>query len=307
LAPEERGHPAIVDGLPRNLAMAARIEAATVTYPIRFVVAGDSGAWADPTADGIFRQLVRQVGALDPPPVFFANLGDFAGPGTPERHRHYLDLVGELDVPNVCIIGNHDLDDVTGPAGFAAAHGPTRFAFRHGQTRFVAIHSQPTEPGQVDIEGETDGPRDEDLAFLDGALAGADEPVRVVLMHMPPHLGGHYAPHAEWGFTRREREFVDLLHTHDVRLVCCAHGLAFDTHVHEGIRFVMSGGGGTGLCSHLRGVCAAGPGRPEDRGALFHAVELAIAETGSISGRVLQAFAAPGETRISFPPAGDAP
>ena len=34
--------------------MADAIEAAPLRYPFRFVVAGDSGAWADPTADAIF-------------------------------------------------------------------------------------------------------------------------------------------------------------------------------------------------------------------------------------------------------------
>lgn len=58
---------------------------------------------------------------------------------------------------------------------------------------------------------------------------------------MPPFLDGHFAPHAVWGFKRREREFFDVLQEHHVKLVCCAHGLAFDTHAHEGIRFVMSG------------------------------------------------------------------
>ena len=109
-------------------------------------------------------------------------------------------------------------------------------------------------------------------------------------MHMPPHLDGHYAPHAEWGFREREREFLELLREHRVALVCCAHGLAFDTVVRDGVRFVMSGGGGTGLCSHFRGICTAGEGRPEDRGALFHAVEITISEAGAVSGRVLQAF-----------------
>ena len=41
----------------RNLAMAERIEAASVAYPFSFVIAGDSGAWPDPTADAIFAQL----------------------------------------------------------------------------------------------------------------------------------------------------------------------------------------------------------------------------------------------------------
>jgi hypothetical protein len=53
----------------------------------------------------------------------------------------------------------------------------------------------------------------------------------------------------------------------------------------------MSGGGGTGLCSHFRGICAEGSGHPEDRGSLYHVVEIAISEDGAISARVLQAFA----------------
>jgi hypothetical protein len=77
--------------------------------------------------------------------------------------------------------------------------------------------------------------------------------------------------------------------------------LAFDEHVHEGVRVVMSGGGGTGLCSDRRGICAEGPGHPEDKGALFHAVEVAVSETGAVSGRVLQAFAgAEAPARIGF-------
>ena len=36
---------------------------------VRFVVAGDSGAWPDPTADAIFASLVEQVGRLEPPPA----------------------------------------------------------------------------------------------------------------------------------------------------------------------------------------------------------------------------------------------
>jgi hypothetical protein len=38
---------------PRNPVMVDRIERTPVDYPFRFVIAGDSGAWADPTADGI--------------------------------------------------------------------------------------------------------------------------------------------------------------------------------------------------------------------------------------------------------------
>src|SRR5437868_9197299 len=102
--------------------MAERIERTPVDGAVRFVVAGDSGAWADPTADGIFSELLRQVAELDPPPAFFANLGDFAGPGTPERHEHYLGLVAGLPIPDLCVVGNHDLDD---PAGWRRSSAST--------------------------------------------------------------------------------------------------------------------------------------------------------------------------------------
>lgn len=275
--------------------MAERIERTPVSYPFRFVVAGDSGAWPDPTADGIFSELLRQISALERRPVFFAQLGDFAGPGTPERHEHYLRLVETLPIPDVCVIGNHDLDDESGPDAFASVHGPWNFSFAYGHTRFVALHAEPGVVGEVEVRGADTaeglaGPREEDLAFLERTLEAAQEPHRVVLMHMPPHLDGRFAPHADWGFRRLEREFLALLHAHGVRLVCCAHGLAFDECVHDGVRFVMSGGGGTGLCSHFRGVCAEGAGRPEDRGSLYHAVEISISEAGAVSGRVIQAF-----------------
>jgi hypothetical protein len=125
-----------------------------------------------------------------------------------------------------------------------------------------------------------------------------------VLMHAPPRFGERYAPHPEWGFDAEEAAFLERVRRHGVGLVCCAHALFFDHQVHDGTHFVISGGGGTGLCSHVRGICAAGDGRPEDRGALFHAVAITLTAAGRISGRVLQAFdPVDGRARITF---GDA-
>ena len=277
----------------RNAEMAARIEAAAGAGPLTFVVAGDSGAWPDPTADAILAALLGQAAALSP--AFFVNLGDFAGPGTPERHAHYLRLVEALPCPDVCVVGNHDLDDPGGRAAWTAVHGPVEFTFAAGHTRFVALDAAPRE-----TPAGTEGPGDAALAFLDRTLAAADEPHRVVLMHCPPHAGGRFAPHPQWGFSSREREFLGLLREHRVGLVCCAHALFFDTWVQDGTRFVVSGGGGTALCSHFRGVCAPGEGVPAERGALFHAVALTIGADGAVGGRVLQAFDAPGRARIAF-------
>lgn len=282
-------------GVPRNQLMVERIEAAPADGVVRFAFAGDSGAWRDPTADAIYSSLVAQVGELDPPPTFFVNLGDFAGPGTPERHEHYLRLMDDLPIPNICVIGNHELDDADGWDAFHRVHGPANYDFASAHTRFVVIHAEGGVPGRADFPGYgttegTEGPREDDLAFLSERLAAAEEPNRVVLMHQPPFHDGRYAPHPDWGFKRREDEFMAIVARHDVGLVCGAHGLAFDHHVRDGIHFVMSGGGGTGLCSHIRGVCTEGEGHPEDRGALFHAVEISITEDGAVAGRIIQAF-----------------
>jgi hypothetical protein len=289
--------------VPRNVRMAQRISSTPVHYPFSFVIVGDSGAWPDPTADAILTALLQQTARLRPAPVFFANLGDFAGPGTIERHQHYLRLVEPLPLPNVCVVGNHDLDDQSAPDAWALIHGPMNFRFSYGHTRFVAIDAAPgvTATEGVATAAGTEGPRDEALAFLADSLEAASEPHRVVLMHCPPHFNGRFRPHSEWGFDVREREFLSLIRAHGFKLVCCAHALFFDHLVHDATHFVVSGGGGTALCSHFRGVCTQGEGRPEDRGALFHAVQITVTKDGAISGRVLQAFdPTDGHVRIAF-------
>ncbi len=154
----------------RNLLMAERIEAAQVRYPFPFVVAGDSGAWPDPKADAIFAQLLRQTAELRP--AFFANLGDFAGPGTRERHARYLELVSGLEIPNVCLIGNHDLEDPRAAEAWAAVHGPRNFQFACAGTRFVAIDGASGQAGPLGDTrpSDTAGPGPAALRFLDSAL-----------------------------------------------------------------------------------------------------------------------------------------
>jgi hypothetical protein len=122
----------------------------------------------------------------------------------------------------------------------------------------------------VEEPGGLAGPREEALAFLAERLEATEEPNKVVLMHCPPAFDGHFEPHSEWGFNLGEPELIELVREHEVALVCCAH---------------------------VRGVCAAGERRPEDRGQLYHAVEITVGDAGEISGRVYQAFGGP---RITF-------
>jgi len=52
---------------------------------------------------------------------------------------------------------------------------------------------------------------------------------------------------------------------------------------------MVSGGGGTALCSHFSGVCV-GETTARRTAALFYAVEITVDADGAIQGRVLQAF-----------------
>ena len=64
----------------RNVVMAERIGATPVRYPFTFVVAGDSGARPDPTADAIFGQLLTRTARLRPAPLFSPTSATSPGP-----------------------------------------------------------------------------------------------------------------------------------------------------------------------------------------------------------------------------------
>ena len=286
----------------RNLVMAERISETPVQYPFSFVVAGDSGAWPDPTADAIFSQLIKQTARLRPAPLFFANLGDFAGPGTPERHAHYLRMADDLPVPNICVVGNHDLDDPGGPAAWAQAHGPMNFQFGYGHTRFIAIDAAPGEVGEivVDTPDGTTGPGEDALEFLAHALEAAAEPHTVVLMHAPPSFGGRFAPHPEWGFNLREPEFLELVRRHDVDLVCCATRCCSTTTCTTAPSSSSRAAAARGCARTCAASAPPGTGTQRTGSALPRGRDHRLRD-GAISGRVLQAFdPVDGHARFEF-------
>src|SRR4051812_27151656 len=121
----------------------------------------------------------RQAGGGSQP-ALLRESRNFAGPGTLDRHETYLRLVEPFTIPNICVVGNPDLDDPAGAAVWWQVHGPMNFEFGHGHTRFVAIHAS-SRPGRHDRQDRpeaVEGPREEDLEFLASALRRAKEPNR---------------------------------------------------------------------------------------------------------------------------------
>ena len=98
--------------------------------------------------------------------AFLANLGDFAGPGTPERHEHYLGSSSDLPCPDICVVGNHDLDAPGRPGGVDGGPRAGGVQLRGGRTRFVALDAAP----RGDAGRARRGRATEALAFLDATL-----------------------------------------------------------------------------------------------------------------------------------------
>ncbi len=272
----------------RNQIMINRIESASIKYPYSFIIAGVNGISPNFAADAIFTELLQQMGQLPEKPIFFANMGDFSGPGSIDRHEHYIHMVDKLTIPNICIIGGHENDDSEGLKNYRTIHGPENFYFFYGNSDFIVIdsnnHRKPT------------GPRIDELEFMETCLKESKKEIHIIMMHMPPNLNGHYEPRSgeEWGFKHHEKQFLSILKKYKVSLVCCSHIIGYDYYNYEGIKFVVSGNAGYAIDfdfgrSHREGY-AIMPGVPPHRGSFYHFLKITVNINGQISGKIYRAF-----------------
>lgn len=198
----------------RNEAMIKRIQSASLKYPFSFLIVGDTAPFPNPEYDEIFRALLEQMNKLRPKPLFMANLGDFAGPGAMDRHVHYLELVRDLNIPNLCVLGNHDRDNPIGWEAFENVHGPCNYSFAIGNTLFVVLNCQPRNGQRRDRNQPDDyvnGPTEADLAYLEECLRRDTHPVRFLMMHQPPDFNRRFDGFNGLGFTHLEKEFLQII------------------------------------------------------------------------------------------------
>lgn len=267
----------------RNETMIKRIQSASLKYPFSLVIVGDTAPFPNPECDETFRALIEQMNRLRPKPLFMANLGDFAGPGTVDRHEHYLELVGDLNIPDICAIGNHDRDNPIGWETFENVHGPCNYNFAMGNTLFVALNCHPRNGQRRDRNQPDDyvnGPTEAELAYLEACLRSDTHPVRFLLMHQPPDFNRRFDGFNGMGFTHLEKEFLQLIRNFRVNIVCCAHVILYDYCEFEGAAFVTSAGGGYATDTVFF--------TPPYRGRFHHFVEITVQESGAISGRVIK-------------------
>ena len=176
-------------------------------------------------------------------------LGDFVSKGNAKNYRSYLSLLADVArVPLFHIQGNHDRSAPNGPADkdlYRAVFGDGDYAFERGGWRFVAFDT--ADYAVTDAQ----------LDWLDSALAG-DKPT-LLFLHIPPlYLKGRIksvVPAEEDAgekamsgyFEGGSERFREILSRRRPKRVYMGHIHAFGTAEVDGIKYVLTAGGGSPL------------------------------------------------------------
>jgi 3',5'-cyclic AMP phosphodiesterase CpdA len=222
-----------------------RVTARKSSDDFEFAVLGD----VEPCRFGLVRMVfnqprvfARQLRDIQARPIDFSvQLGDMVSFGSESYYRRFFEQLSRLDVakPYLTVPGNHDRSRPNGPSNLALYRrliGSGNYAFDHGPARLICL----------DTSGRCIRPAQ--LRWLKKALDTKRQ--KIVLTHMPPvqlALWGGSIAHFHGGFTRGAREFVELMADKGVSRVYVGHVHAFGVQDYLGVRYVLTGGGGSAL------------------------------------------------------------
>lgn len=157
-----------------NARNVARIEAATAgRSDVCFVVISDTQRWYDETAAAV--KSINARTNVD----FVIHCGDLTDFGATNEFEWMRDELERLDVPYVCLIGNHDWLGNGGEV-FHAMFGSPNFSFNAGDTHFICLDTNALEHDYSDPIP--------DFAFIRADREGLPAEVRrtVLAVHAEP-------------------------------------------------------------------------------------------------------------------------
>jgi 3',5'-cyclic AMP phosphodiesterase CpdA len=188
------------------------------------------------------RVFARQLRAIqDGPAAFCVQLGDMVSRGSPRYFGRFLEQLGRLGVrkPYLTVIGNHDRSRPNGRSDsglYRRLFGSCNYSFDLGAARFVVLDTSYRRL------------RWAQLRWLSRVLETRLR--KIIFTHMGPvqlGLWGGSIAHAHGGFSRGAREFTELAAAKGVDRVYVGHVHAFGVQDYLGVRYVLTGGGGSAL------------------------------------------------------------
>ncbi len=214
------------------LVVAAALAWASQAFGWSFGVVGDTRD----DRHGVFPRILSAVAESDM--EFLIHTGDLESPGGTKSWEKFRALTAGFPKPLHVVIGNHEVRGGTEQefASFFGLPGPS-YSFTHKNAHFVVLdNSRGRFPKGT-------------LTWLDQELARHPKKKNgtrflVVVMHAPPRTDS-LTPH---GMDRRygdqSTKLVGILSRHKVDLILCSH-----EHLHmvddwNGIKVIVSGGGG---------------------------------------------------------------
>lgn len=214
--------------------------------PFEFAVLGDAEPgrfWFSRllfNVPGVFEHQVRTVQShrID----FSMQLGDMVSRGLPEHYVRFFRRLSSVEVrrPYLTTIGNHDRHNPHGRTPstmYRTCFGRNNYAFDHGGVRFVSVDSSANciLPSQ--------------LKWLEFVLK--TDMRKIVFTHIPPaalRAWTDFGPKKGiGGFKRGATEFTHAMAKHRVDRVYMGHIHGFGVQDYLGVRYVLSGGGGSPL------------------------------------------------------------
>ncbi len=208
-----------------------------------FVVIGDSQPW---TPDGkipdVFRDLIKRIDTLNP--AFVVHTGDrIYGTGSSvatvrRQYEEFKEAVKPLRAKLYQAIGNHEIQgSIANQEFFKKEIGGLYYSFDHGNSHFTVLNSQ--------IVGEEGRITGKQLEWLKDDLHQARAAKhRFVFVHMPLFpVDGHLGRALD--SRPKERDALHKLFVAGrVDTVFCGHEHLYDEQTRNGVRYIITGGGG---------------------------------------------------------------
>lgn len=247
-----RTHELVLDGLDADTSYRYEVHAGPATLargtfatapqsenaPIRFLLYGDTRT--NPAAHAsIVRAMTRE--AAD----FVLHTGDFIADGRRANDwLTYFDVAAPLiaSTPLVPTVGNHDMMAGEGLGNYRArmrtpsggSPNETYYMFQYGSVRILSI--------DTDESLRLGSPQ---RRWLEGALEEAQASTKHIfmLMHHGPYSSGAHGSN----LAISETEVIRLFRRHHVELVMSGHDHMYERGDADGLKYIVSGGGGAPL------------------------------------------------------------